>query len=45
MITAKLVCVILALICFAFAFFGKPVLGVSWRDGGYFFVVLALFVF
>jgi len=39
-ITPKLIFLILALVCFAFAFFGKPAAGVSWRDGGYFFTLL-----
>lgn len=36
----KLVFALLALVCFALAFFGVP--RYSWRDGGFFFALLAL---
>ena len=39
-VSIKLVFVILALVCFALAFFQVP--RYSWRDGGFFFALLAL---
>lgn len=38
-LSIKLVFIVLALVCFALAFFGVP--RFSWRDGGFFCVLIA----
>jgi hypothetical protein len=42
MLSAKYICLLLALVCFALATFGVP--KASWRDAGFGFVVLSLLV-
>lgn len=42
MITLKLLCIVLALVCFALAFFNVP--RYSWQNGGFFFALLAFVV-
>lgn len=39
---AKLICLLLAIVCFILAAFGVPKL--SWRDAGFAFVTLSLLV-